>query len=386
MATFGLGREEKLYVVPEASYGSAASAPAASNAVKFKEFSLSQTEERVYREDKRGTRSYQETIPRRKSVEWSLTGYLLPSGAAGTAPDGWDDVFESAFGTETINASTSVVYTLAKEFSKPLTLHRAVGHSLSTAVFSEMARGAVVNQITFNLSGVEEAMVQVSGFAADVLRAGKGTINTDSGTVVNFTGTGEAHNFDAGMYVDIDSINDSLISAVNTTANTITVGSHSAQSNGEFVVPSACIKGQTFTSTAVPVSGILGSCTLESASTEILAATITIDNGAKPHNDVYGTDKNTSFHLGNRTVTGSITVRLDDANFQKIAKSRRSSKIALSLVSGTTAGSIATFTLGNVVVEYTPIQMVAVDDVTVTLPFKAYATSSGEDEISLTLT
>lgn len=382
---YAFGRQEKLYAVPETTYGAAASAPAAGNAVRFLEASFAQSEDRIPRSDKRGTRSLLETIVQRLSVQWSVRGYLLPSGAAGTAPDGWDDIFEAGFGTETINASTNVIYSLAKEFEKTLTFHRAFGSSLTDASLAEMVRGGVVNQLQFTLSGSEPAMVSASGFAADILRAGRGTINTDSGTVINFSGTGEAHNFDAGQYVDIDSVTDQLISSVSTGANTITVPSHSAQSNGEFVAPSACIKGQTFTSTAVPISGILGSCSLEGTTLTIKGAEINLNNGAVAHNDHYGTNKTDGYHQGNRSVEGSIRVRLDASNFNRVAKTRRSTKIALSLVSGTVAGSIATFALSNVIVDYTPIPSNAEGDIEVNLPFKAYG-SSGEDELTLTLT
>ena len=386
MARQAIGRQEKLFVVPETTFGTAASAPASGNAIRFMEANFAQAEERIYRTDKRSTRSYLETIVKKVSVQWSLKGYLLPSGAAGTAPDGWDDIFESAFGTETVNASTSVVYSLAKEFEKPLTFHRGMGSSLSDASFGEMIRGGVVNQLTFNLDGTSEAMVSASGFAADILRAGVGTISTDSGTLITFSGTGEAHNFDAGIYVDVDSVTDQLISAVNTTGNTITVPSHTAQSNGEFVVPSAVIKSQSFVSTAVPISGILGSCTLESTSFTILGAEITLNNGAKVHLDHYGTSKADGYHQENRSVEGSLRCRLDATTFNRVAKSRRSSKIALSLVAGTAAGSIATFTMSNVIIDYSPIPSSAEGDIFVTLPFKAYASSSLEDELVLTFT
>lgn len=383
---FALGREEKIYAVPETTYGAAASAAAAGNALKFKECAFNKTEDRVYREDKRATRSFQETIVRRVNSDWSVKGYLLPSGAAGTAPDGWDDLLEYALGTETIVPATSVAYTLAKEFEKSLTIHRAVGNSLADAVFSEMYLGCVANVVQFQLSGQDETMISISGFAADMLRAGTGTIDTDDGTTITFDNAGEAHEFDTGAYVDADSEAGLLISDVDTGANTIDVASHTGQANGERVGPSACVLGQTFVSTAVPVSGILGSCTLEGSSLDIISAEINIDNGAQPHNDKYGSNKTTSFHRGNRTVTGSISLRLNETNFQTVAKSRRSSTVALVLVSGTAAGSIATFSLPTVIVDFSPIPAVPVDDIIVNLPFKAYATSSGEDEFSLTLT
>lgn len=385
MAAFAktaLGRDEKLYVVPETTYGAAASNCAATDAARFLELQFSQEEQRDFRTDKRATRSYLQTIQKRKSATWSLKGYLLPSGAAGTAPDGWDELLKALFGTQTINASTSVVYTLAKEYEKSVTLHRAIGHTAATAQFAEMMRGAVPMSGSFTLSGAEPAMVSVQGFGADVLRAGTALVVTDSGTSVAVT-SGKGSKFDAGMYIDVGAATAQLISAVST--DTITTPSHSAATVGDNVVPSACTVAQTFVSTAVPISGILGSCTLEGASLNIISAQINLNNNAKPHNDRFGAAKTTDFHLANRSVEGSITLRLDEDNFNTIAKTRRLTNIALTLVSGITAGSIATFSLPNVMIDYTPIPSNAEDDLMVTLAFKAYG-SSGEDEISLTLT
>jgi hypothetical protein len=382
---YALGREEKVFVVPETTYGAAASAPAGTDAIRFRTMGLTQKEDRVQRDDHRATRSYLATIVRRLSTEWNLHGYLLPSGAAGTAPDGWDVIFKAAFGTETVNAATSVVYTLAKEFERTFTMHRGIGRAAASSIFSEMARGCVVDKLSFALSSQDEAQVTASGFAADVLRAGTSlTVGTDTGTSFAVT-SGEGHNFDAGTYIDIGSAAGVLISAVNTGTDTLTVASHSVQSSGSIVSPSACNTSETYVSTSAPISGILGSCTYDGGALEIISANVDLVNAAKPHNDKYGANKNTSFHLGNRMVTGSINMRLHEDNFLTVAKTRRSSTIALTLVAGTTAGSIATFSLPTVVVDYSMVPSVAADDIIVSLPFIAYG-SSGEDELSLTFT
>lgn len=382
MAVIAVGREEKLFAVTESAYGAAAAAAAAGNAVRFRTLNIDQKIERIQRDDKRSTRSYLETVVRRKSVAWSISGYLLPGGALGTAPDGWDDILEAGFGIETVNASTSVVYTLAKEFSNSVTLHRAVGAAAATDVFSEMVRGCVVDRLSFTLGGNTETMITASGFGADVLRAGTSTVNTDSGTSL-VVASGDGTKFDAGMYIDVDVISGVLISAVST--DTLTVASHTAQSNGELVSPSACNQSQTFTSTAHPISGILGSASIGGSSHAIISAQIDLDNGAKGHNDRFGSDKVNDYHFGNRRVSGSVVIRLDSTTFNTVAKTKNATTQALSLVSGTTAGSIATFTLGQVMFDYSMIPSNPVDDILVTLPFIAYG-SSGEDELSLTLT
>lgn len=384
--TVALFREEKLYVVPETTYGAAAAAAAATNALRFLEANFTQQIDRADRMDKRGTRSLMQLIQMRKAVEWSVSGYLLPSGAAGTAPDGWDDILEAAFGTETINASTSVVYTLAKEFSKSLTFHRAFGQAAASSIAAEMILGAVVNQITISLSGTDAAKISASGFASEVLRAGVGTIATDSGTDIVFNETDRAKAFDVGMYINVDTITDQVISAVTEGSNQITVPSHTAQSEDELVVPSVCALAQTFTSTATVIAGILGSMSLDSASFNILAAEVTLINNARAHNDRYGAAKTTDFHQENRQVQGSITVRLSDTNFQDLARTKNNETRDLQLVAGTAAGKIVTLDLNQVTFDYSAIPSGGAEgDVIVTIPFKALG-SSGEDEFSMTLT
>lgn len=381
---YALGREERAFVVPESTsaYGTAASLCGSGNAIRFKTIGINKKEDRKVRDDRKATRSPLATIVGRSNVDWSLGGYLLPSGAAGTGPDGWDDILKAAFGTQTLTGGVSAAYTLAKEYQNSFTLWRAFGNSATYALLSEMATGCVVQKLAFNLSSTDEAMISASGFAADVIRAGTSLSTTNATSTTLGVTTGDGSKFDAGCYVDVDADAGLLVSAVS--GDNLTVPS-TAMATNDAVVPSACTVSQTFVSTAVPISGILGSASLASASFELISAQIDIDTGAKPHNDKYGTALNTSYHFGTRLVTGSLQMRLSANNLLALAKCKSTSTRALSLVAGTAAGSIATFTLGQVIIDYTPIPSAPSDDIIVTLPFTAYG-SSGEDEISLTLT
>lgn len=382
--TIAVGRLEKLYAVAESTYGTAVQ-PAATNAVRFKSFSASQGIERAPRDDKRTTRSLLEQITRRKTVEWSLESYLLPSGAAGTAPDGHDDLLESAFGTETVNAGTSVVYTLSREFTKPLSLHHCLGASITSPddrIAAETIRGAVVDQVTFNLSGADEAMVSYQGFGKDILRAGISAVVSFTGNTITVT-SGDGPKFDAGMVLRVGSVDNISITSVS--GDVLTTSSTSGIANGNAITPQIIQTSQTFTSTASPISGILGSFTIDAVSFPIVSAQIVLSNGSKAHNDQYGSDSVVSYNLGNRRVTGSITYRLTDANFLELAKTKSFGSRALSLVSGTVAGSIATFAVPVAKFEYAPLVVNSLDDILVTQAFTALG-SSGEDELSLTLT
>lgn len=379
--TVALGREEKLYAVPEVTFGTAVQ-PVAGDAVRFKSLQFGMNQVQVNRDDRRATRSYLAKVVRRKDATWSASGYLLPSGAAGTAPDGWDALLKAGFGTEALSGGVSAAYTLLKENTKSLSLHRAIGYAAATDIAAETMRGCVVNQLQFKLSGQDEALITASGMGKDVLRAGVTTIVSDSGTAVAVA-SGKGPLFDAGMYVDVGATSAVLINSVAT--DTLTCASHGAGSNGNAISPTICNTSQTFTSTAVPVAGILGSVTLDSASFTVVTAEITLQNGVQMHNDTFGYDSAQSFHLNERTVNGNIAFRLTDANALNIFKTKSFGNSSLTLVCGTTAGSIATFSLPIVRFDYAAIQIGGAQDIIVTMPFQALG-SSGEDELSLTFT
>lgn len=384
--TFALGRREKLYALIETTYGTTPSLAAATNALRHINSSFTQTIDRVPREDKRNTRSLLQRIQRRKNVTWSCDGYLLPSGAAGTPPDGWDDLLEAVFGTETISAGTSVTYSLAKEFKKSLSLFRSNGQASGDAVMSYLVRGAVPQTVNFSLSGSDEARISISGFGADLLSAGKSLIDTDDGDDIVLKGANHAKMFSVGQYIDIVGGATGLeILAINEGTNTLTVDNHVAGSEDDVIIPSIVAVAETYVATASPISGVLGSFTMDSSSFDIISADITLDNGAAPHNDIYGTEKTTNFHLNNRSVTGSITFRVDDVNFLDLARTKDNFQRDLALVSGTTAGAIATFNLNTVNFDFTNANASGAEDVQVTVPFVALG-SSGEDELELVLT
>lgn len=385
MTVTALGRNEKVYSVLESTYGTPASNAAAANAARILGSTFNKTMDRAPREDRRNTRSLLERIERRSSVDWSLEGYLLSGNAAGTPPDGWDDILECLFGTETINGGTSVVYSLAKEFSKSLTLHRANGQAAAEAVYGYMITGAVPQTATFSLSGQDEAKISVAGFGADLLSAGVDAISTDDGDDIVLAGTNASRMFDVSQYIDIVGGATGLqILSINHSTNTLTVDNHTPGSPAAVIIPSAVALGQTFTS-ASPISGILGSASLDSTAFMIIAAEIVLDNAPQPHNDKYGSRITSDFHLSNRSVTGSITFRVDDASYIDLARSAFNLQRDLQLVAGTAAGSIATFDLNTVNFDFTSANVSGAEDIQVTVPFVALG-SSGEDELTLTFT
>jgi hypothetical protein len=293
---------------------------------------------------------------------------------------GWRVLLEHVFGEEVVTGGTDVAYNLQKEFSKSFSLHRGIGNG-DNANFAELMRGCVSSEATFSLTGENETLVTLTGFGADVLRAGRTQVVSDTGTVVTVT-EGHGEKFDVGMFIDVGDQTGLLISAI--TGDELTVPAHTATSAADPVVPSICTISQTFQADSKPVSGILGSVELAEEQFEVISAELTVNNNVQMHNDRYGLDKADGFHLSNRSVEGSITIRLNDANVLEVFKTRANEETDLELVVGTAPGSIFEFNLPHVNFEYTAIPGVEVEDMQVTLPFMGMG-DDGEDELSLVM-
>jgi len=83
---YAVGYREVVYFVPEVTYGVPVH-PSPIHSATIQTASFEFTHERVNRADKTTSRSYRERISHRKSVTWSVTLYLMPSGTNGVAPD-----------------------------------------------------------------------------------------------------------------------------------------------------------------------------------------------------------------------------------------------------------------------------------------------------------
>ncbi len=86
MPSISLGRKEQLYVVAENDFGVAA-APAGAGAITHLDCKLQLKDERVDRADRKSTRGVSERVQGKRNVDWSIDGYLIPSGAETAAPD-----------------------------------------------------------------------------------------------------------------------------------------------------------------------------------------------------------------------------------------------------------------------------------------------------------
>jgi len=158
---YAYGREQIVFVKAEGAdaYGTLVH-PAGGDAIKVLSCKMNISQERKDRLEKGSTRSIISRFTGRKSADWSIEKYSLPSGSKGTKPD--DAVlWEAMFGKEEVHQDTSVDYILLAEPSISLSIFNDVGPH------REAICGAVPSKWSFKFGGGDEPKVTFSGEAKD---------------------------------------------------------------------------------------------------------------------------------------------------------------------------------------------------------------------------
>jgi hypothetical protein len=162
------GWEEEVFVSQETTYGTEPTV-SGGDAIKHLSCDITFTHERHDRVDKSPTRSLLERISGRKSAEWTITKYLIPSGDPDTAPD--EDLLltgllgNSSASVTSVDANAYVKYTLTPEPSTSFTLFRYAGSLL------QKVGGCVVNEATFTFPQGDFITVEYRGVGKEVVRA-----------------------------------------------------------------------------------------------------------------------------------------------------------------------------------------------------------------------
>lgn len=415
-----LGREKFYFAKKETTFATVA-VPAGTDAVRVLNSQFSFTRIRDNRADARATRSLLERITGKREASWSVELYILPSGSLGVAPDA-GPLFEAAMGIETVNAATSVVYSLSPTQNMPsLQLYEVMiarqGVALANSnigILSQLLVGAYVEKMTISLSGGEQPKVSFEGTASDYALTGVGTltsspagaatftINTDE--TVNFlprdTIAGAAHN-DSGLtkvgsLVDIRNettgaliagTDGKIVTDVN--GDTITVSAVVTATTGNLLTP---MVPASVTTTGNPVAGILGSLTLQDsespASTITMPVTsfdVSVTNGTKALTDEAFQQAMTDFIPGYREVTGTLSFRARRDIIKMLAQRKQFNTKALVVTIGDTAGKKLTISVPRAELEFSDVSVPEADEALLTLPWRAISSSeTAEDEISLT--
>jgi uncharacterized membrane protein YdcZ (DUF606 family) len=237
----GLGRDARVYVAEETTKGTRVRA-AAGHAVRVLSVEVPPAlgQERTPRRDHRQGRADVERIAGKETLPWSATGYLIPSGVAGTAPDA-DPLLEAGIGSGGGSGAT-YVYSPSNTQS-PFT----ISITFWLRVFMLALWGAWVDEFSISGQGADPIKLKWSGGALGRARTGSSTLlaSMSSSTSVTVQGVDEDA-FDAGAIVSVGS-NDNSDSGYLVTAAvwvaTIDVGDYTAGSGDTITLAARTDKG-----------------------------------------------------------------------------------------------------------------------------------------------
>lgn len=371
-----LKREGKAFVKAQTAWDAVAY-PVAGDAFKFNKISFKENIEREPRTDEVDTRSEGDTISGRTEVDWSAEGFFMPSGALGVAPD-IGPFLKAAFGVETINASTSVVYTFHKD-------PETVLFGLSIWHFGNFmglgVKNAIVSELTISGSGGDQATFSMSGKATTLIRSGSGTLNgavANAATTVTLQ-TGEGAMFSDGAKVDVGTSTAHTVT-VSGDVLTVTPAIVGAQSDGAAVVPNV----PTPVYAGEPIPKVRGSFDLGATTYKILDGSVKISDPAAIRNDEFGTAVASGFDsVGSRAVSFSGNMRLLKTNLKEIGGFSNQTQKALNFIIGDTAGKRGKFAMPAF--EGTPPDLSSPDDGTASFAIEGPAKKTAvENELVLT--
>jgi len=378
---FQYGDDVQGYVKLESTFGTAVK-PVGTDAFRALDMSMGQESDPQDALDHGKTRSFMESVQGRTPVQpWSATVILRPSGSLGVAPD-FGELLKLAFGTETVVGSTSVAYTLLQDMTG---LYASIYKGLTTSqegVYSAIVQTLSIDWagdgfITFTFSGVGANFLQAhreqangAGSGATALVVDDADFFTKYGVIQNITGSDD--NSSAGYQV----------TAIDHTTQTLTLDSAASWSDddnwGAFL-PTGSFAGD-------PLYGTIGQFSLDGDSTTVknVSGNITINTGLDILNREAGTTEGADVIMtGRREVTGNISMLVKETEGYIQSHARRKVAQDMVVTLGDTAAKRIAFTMSNC--ELRPAAQTTPDTgpTEISLGFKAYGTSTGENEISV---
>ena len=365
----------------ESSYGVPV-VPTATDCFRAMSIGLGPVINRIMPDDVRGTLSRPARVEGRTSATWSVNLIWRPSGTAGTRPD-ISDFFKLAFGTETVNGGTSVVYTLLKDRTG---LWASIFAKLTDIV--QFVRGAIVQRMRISWTGDGLIMIEFSGVAKAFGETGNTTAN-GTGTSATALTVADADFLSQYSIIQVGSDTNSgagflIATAPNFSTEVITLPSASSWSNGAAIAPYT----PTPTHVGSPVHGMLGSLSLDGGSTTImyLGGAIEFNTGMDLlNNEAASSSPSDAIITGRREIGGTLDFLVRKTETYLMSHFRRKVAKDVRIILGDTAGALMQHDLD--VVEIDPVMRDVPDHgmVRVSLPFYA-ALTAAEDEYTMTLT
>jgi hypothetical protein len=362
--------------------------PAATDAAKVLNCTFTPAQERKTRDDSRQTRSHIEMITGKKSATWSIEAYAMPDGRARTNPPALGPLIKGCMGTETIGSD--VVYSLSS--GQDLGTFTLTQHFNNT--FMETLTGCYVNSMTLSIAGGEEPKITFEGESSGLyiptstspsaaqITAGEVTATVDgTGSGTSFdVHADEGKNFRVGSFISVGATNDLIVTAVS--GDTITVDSSISFTDDDAVVPYA----PTETTYGNPIAGILGSLVLDGASDSlpITSFEVTVANNNKAISDEAFVAGTSDYVPGFRDVTGSLSIRCRRDLAIEVSKRLDFATQSIVVTCGDTTSKQIKVEIDRAEFEVAAVDTPQSDEVVIPMTFRALASSSGEDEISIT--
>lgn len=376
-----LGRSRKCFAKQEVTFGTQI-LPVATDAFKTtKPIKFNAKIDRRNRMDNRNTRDYLERITGVTTVGWDCEAYVLPSGTAGTVPN-IGKFLTNGFGKETIVGATSVTYaTTNLQAMGSLTLTQNMNN-----VVQETAAGAWVESIGLKVSGKDEPKITLSGGAAKYALTGTTTsagIVAGSATTMTFTDPA-AMQLGSVFVVNTDAGTGYTVTIYNATtgAATFTPAAVTGWANLATITPAV----PTETTVGSPLSFTLGSMTLDGVAIPVIDFDCSVKNNIKPIGIDEAFNTNATDYIPNdRDVKGSFNLRGKKDQILNWGKRWNLTTRALVLVLGSVAGKKLTINIPTAEIEFSPVNIPDVDEITMPFPFTALG-NAGEDAMNWVFT
>ncbi len=377
--TRAFGWVRKTFVAPEATYGTPIM-PLAAYSLAALDVTFTPKQERLFRTDTTGIRSYQNTrFSGRKSAEWSLRKYMIPSGVAGTAPDD-DDLLLGAFGTRTTGLTSTVRYVPNDTVLQGLSIFSHVGH-LMQGVY-----GAAVNQLVMNFNGTDFSTFEFSGPAKDYVWAGSTTLSAAANKSVTNVKVADGNFYSSNVIVELGAQKNGVtgykilsLSANGTMkispALAVTVAS------GATISPF----GPAMSLAGDALHGIAGSFTATTGAVTITSAAVTLNNNLQLRSDEYGVTTPSAIILDRmRTVTFTLELYLTKSIFYLFGEGANFKAQNITLVAGSAAAKRFRVLMATGEFEVPKITVPGSEgEVTLSVAGAAQSTSAGIDDIKL---
>lgn len=327
-----------------------------------------------------------------KPISWSIDTSVKSRAAVDTVPRE-SALYRGAGMTQTVNSSTSVVYTLpaapietANSFAS-LSLLRLFGKS-PYVYQAEQLRGGVVKTLDWS-GGDTELMLKASGECADKYLMGYSssiTLADGSGTTLTFANAEEAYRFGLGFYqVENEVIR--ITARPSSTTATILRAQLSTSGAAHAAVPlRPYIPTLTYAGSPISEGGTV-TTTVDGVALRTMSWGVSLTTGM----DLLPGESGSKYVQGVKALRNDLTVRLklvltETQGVSLLGKARDRNTVAITLVQSTgAAGGVMTFSIPYC--EVVPFELPdTVNDVAVCDVTFRVRDNSGNDAFTLTFT